>query len=46
VVHCIIVGEYTGTDGLKYFMLCFVFKMAANEIEISDLHETFLDFLF
>jgi len=44
VVHYIIVKKFTSTDGLKCFILYFIFILAVSEIKISNLHKTFLDF--
>jgi hypothetical protein len=45
MAHCIIVEEFTGTDGLKHLVLCLMFIIAAGETEVSNLYKTFLDFL-
>jgi len=45
VVHYIIIAKSAGTNGLKYFMLCFKFIIIIGKIETSDLQKTFPDFL-
>jgi hypothetical protein len=45
VAYCIMVGESTGTNGLKYLVPRLESIIAVGEIEVSDLHETFLDLL-
>jgi hypothetical protein len=45
VAYYIIVGESTSTNGLKYLMLRLKSIIAAGEMEVSNLHETFLDLL-
>ena len=45
IVYYITVGESTSTDGLKRLVLRLKSIMAAGEMEASNLHETFLDFL-
>jgi len=45
VAYYIIVGEFTGTNGLKRLILCLKFIIAAGEIEVSNLYKTFPDFL-
>jgi hypothetical protein len=45
VAYCITAGESTGTNGLKYLVPRLESIIAAGEMEVSDLHETFLDLL-
>jgi len=45
MVYYIIVAESTSTNGLKRLVLYLKSIIAAGEIEVSDLHETFLDLL-
>jgi hypothetical protein len=45
LAHYIIAGESTGTNSLKRLVPRLKSIMAAGEIEVSDLHETFLDLL-
>jgi len=45
VVYYITVGESTGINSLKCLVLYLKSIMAAGEIEVSDLYETFLDLL-
>jgi len=45
LAHYITVGESTGTNGLKYLILRLKSVIAAGEIEVSNLHKTFLDLL-
>jgi len=45
VVHCIIVGEFTSTNGLKRLMLRLKSIMAVGEIEVNNLYKTFPDLL-
>ena len=46
MAYYITVGESVGTDGLKHFILRLKSIIAAGKIEVSNLHKTFLDFLF
>ena len=45
IAHYIIVGESTGTNGLKRLILCLKFIIVVGKIEASNLYKTFLDFL-
>jgi len=45
MAYCIIVGESTGTNGLKRLVLRLGSIMAAGEMEASNLYKTFLDLL-
>jgi len=45
MAYYIIVGESTGTNSLKYLILCLISIIAAGEIEVSNLYKTFLDLL-
>jgi len=45
IAHCIMVGESTGTNGLKRLVLYLESAMAAGKTEISNLYKTFLDLL-
>jgi uncharacterized protein YjfI (DUF2170 family) len=45
IVYYIIVGESTGTNSLKHLILRLKSIIAAGEIEVSNLYETFLDLL-
>jgi hypothetical protein len=45
IAYYIIAGESTSTNSSKYLVLRLKSIMAAGEIEASDLHKTFLDFL-
>jgi len=43
IVYCITVGEFTGTNSLKYFILYLGSIIAVGKIEVSNLYKTFLD---
>jgi len=45
VVYYIIVGESTGTNGLKHLILRLKSIIVAGKIEVSNLYKTFLDLL-
>jgi len=45
VAHCIIAGEFAGTNSLKYLVPYLESVMAAGKTEISNLYKTFLDLL-
>ena len=47
IAYCIIVGESTGTNGLKRLMLYLksIMAIAAGKIEASNLYKTFPDLL-
>jgi len=45
IAHCIMAGESASTDGLKHLVLYLGSVIAAGEMETSDLHKTFPDFL-
>jgi hypothetical protein len=45
VAHYTTVGESTSTNSLKHLMLRLESAIAAGEMEVSDLYETFLDLL-
>jgi len=46
IAHYITVGESASTSSLKYLILRLISVIVAGEIEVSNLHKTFLDFLF
>jgi len=43
VAHYIIIGESTGTNNSKYFILRFKFIIIISKIKASNLYKTFLD---
>jgi hypothetical protein len=45
IAHYITVGESASINSLKYLIPRLISIMTAGEIEVSDLHKTFLDFL-
>jgi len=45
VVYYIIVGESTGTNGLKRLVLRLKSIIVVGKIEVSNLYKTFLDLL-
>jgi len=45
LAHYIIAGESTSTNSLKYLVPHLKSIIAAGEMEVSNLHETFLDLL-
>jgi hypothetical protein len=45
IAHYITAGESTNTNSLKYLVPRLKSVMAVGEIEVSDLHKTFLNLL-
>ena len=45
MAHCTTVEESTGTDSLKYLVLCLKSIIVAGGIKVSNLYKTFLDVL-
>jgi len=45
IAYCIMVGEFTGTNSLKYLVLYLGSIIAAGKMEISNLYKPFLDLL-
>jgi hypothetical protein len=45
IIYCIIVGEFTGINSLKYFVLYFISTIVVDEMEASNLYKTFLNLL-